>query len=533
MREPEDFEVFEVEEVEEIDADQAPEEADPPADPGVAAEIPEPAEPPPGIGDLPAATYCVAPNPLRAGWLLAHDRNLVLAAMAAGDPQRGLLGQRPEMGAGQVADLERQLARRHSARRRRFYGQTAYLGLVALGSPFLIASLLGALGLAIGPLPWVENALGELIGSAGASVGGLPLAALVCSIPGLALVIRQLRRPPPLPRLPRSRRLAVADGGAIDPGFQDAASDIVAEARALVGGRARIPHSDARRLAGVLWRLERLALEFGLLPAAAAYSDLAQALYAFSNSPRGLGGRSQLRLNNVAAEYDPDASSGGSAWLQLVLKPLAGILVGMVIFGLAGVFRLADDQFEIVRTNSLWQPPGAIDFVDLTRQTVTGVSFEGSDAAIAVPGPGWYWAPPAPLTRRERISRLENSLTVEVDIGQAKNDAVATLRASFEYLVKEPRAFVDARLRYADSEARTRDAVAALVEDVLAAERRELEQTADPSASTERLRDNMAAILEQVAPASAGDDSLDELGVLLVAVKEFELGEKPGAVAGD
>ena len=39
---------------------------------------------------------------------------------------------------------------------------------------------------------------------------------------------------------------------------------------------------------------------------------------------------------------------------------------------------------------------------------------------------------------------------VEVEIGQAANDAVATLSARFDYLVKEPRAFVDARLRYED-----------------------------------------------------------------------------------
>ena len=37
----------------------------------------------------------------------------------------------------------------------------------------------------------------------------------------------------------------------------------------------------------------------------------------------------------------------------------------------------------------------------------------------------------------------------------------------------------------------------------------------------------MAAILEQVITASAGDDALDELGVLLVAAPEFDLGEKP------
>jgi hypothetical protein len=529
MREPEDFEVFEVEEIEEIDEDQAQE----PAADTAGAESPEAgtaepiADPEPASVDLPAATYCVAPNPLSDGWLLAHDRNLVLAAMSAGDPERGLLGQRPEWGTGQVAELERQIARGHSATRRRFFSQTAYLVLVALGSPFLVASLLGALGLAIGPLPVVGDGPSSFVGSAGANVGGLPLAALICSIPGLALLISQFRKSPPLPRLPKNLRLVITDGGAIEDGFLEAASDIVAEARGLVGGRTGLPHSDARRLAGVLWRLERLALEFGLSPAAAAYSDLAQSVYAFSNGPRGLGGRAQLRLKNVAADYDPDVNPGGSAWLQAIFKPIGGIVIALILIAMAGVFRLADNEFEIVRTNTLWQPSGAIDFVDLTRQAVTGVDFEGSDAAIAVTGPGWYWAAPPPLTRREQISRLENSLTIEVDIGQAANDSVATLSARFDYLVKEPRAFVDARLRYPDPDARVSQAVAELVEIVLAGEREMLEQTADPTTSTERLRDNMAAILEQVITASAGDDALDELGVLLVAVPEFDLGEKP------
>lgn len=529
MREPEDFEVFEVEEIEEIDEDQAQEPSADPAQPEAPGdEVAEPvAKPGPASVDLPAATYCVAPDPLGGGWLLAHDRNLVLAAMASGAAERGLLGQRPDLGAGQVAELERQLARRHSAARRRFFGQTAYLVLVAIGLPFLVASLLGALGLAIGPLPLVGDAAAAFVGSAGANIGGLPLAGLICSVPGLALVIAQLRRAPPLPRLPRNPRLSIADGGALEDGFLEAASDIVAEARALVGGRAGLPHSDARRLAGVLWRLERLALEFGLLPAASAYSDLAQSVYAFSNGPRGLGGRAQLRLKNVAAAYDPDANPGGSAWLQAIFKPIGGIVIALLLFAMAGVFRLADDQFEIVRTNTLWQPPGAINFVDLTRQTVTGVNFEGSDAAIAVTGPGWYWAGPPPLTRREQISRLENWLTIEVDIGQAANDSVATLSARFDYLVKDPRAFVDARLRYEDPDEQVRAAVAGLAEDVLADERERLELTAEPTASTEQLRDNMTAILEQVIVASAGDESLDELGVLLVAVPEFDLGEKP------
>ena len=529
MREPEDFEVFEIEEVEEVDEDRAQESAtDPEESDEPAGESGEPvAEAGPASAGLPAATYCVAPNPVSDGWLLAHDRNLVLAATVAGRPERGLLGQRPELGAGQVAELERQLARRHSATRRRFFGQTAYLILVAIGSPFLVASLLGALGLAIGPVPLIGDAVGAFVGSAGANVGGLPLAGLICSVPGLALVISQLRKSPPLPRLPKNPQLTITDGGAIEDGFLEAASDIVSEARALVGGRSGLPHSDARRLAGVLWRLERLALEFGLLPAASAYSDLAQSVYAFSNGPRGLGGRAQLRLANVAADYDPDSNPGGSAWLQAVFKPVGGIIIALILIAMAGVFRLSSEQFEIVRTNSLWQPPGAINFADLTRQTVTGVSFEGSDAAIAVTGPGWYWAAPPPLTRREQISRLENSLTIDVDIGQAANDSVATLSARFDYLVKEPRAFVDARLRYEDPDDRISDAVAGLVEAVLADERQNLEQAADPSTSTEQLRDNMAAILEQVITASAGDQSLDELGVLLVAAPEFDLGERP------
>ena len=527
-REPEDFEVFEVEEVEELE--------DPAAESGAETVDPEPADADPdsaaadlgtAAAELPEVGYCVVSNPFSPGWLLAHDRRRVRDAIVAGATERGLLGERPEMGAGQVFELERRLARRYAAARRRHFGQSAYLVLLALGSPFLAASLLGALGLAIAPLPLIGDVLGKFVGSAGASLGGLPLAALICSLPGLALVVKQLRKAPPLPRLPRRPRLQVTGGGELADGFLEAASDLVDEARALVGGRFNLPHSDARRLAGVLWRLERLALEFGLTPAASAYADLAQSIYAFAAGPRGFGGRAQLRLRDVGADYDPDAADGGSAWLQLVLKPIGGIVIALILLAMSGVFRLAGDQFEIVRTNAVWQPPGSIDYVDLTRQTLTEVNFEGSDAAIAVPGPGWYWAPPPPLTRRELIARLDNVLSVDADIGQAENDSVATVRVRFSYLVKEPRAFVDARLRFDDPDARAAAAAAELVSQVLAREREELELTADPSASTELLRDNMAAVLEQAISASAEDETLDELGVLLVAVNDFELGEKP------
>lgn len=520
MREGEDFEVIEVESeevAEPIDIDPAPPDDPPPDDP-------PPESPPPA---RPAADYVAVPNPLAAGWLLAHNRNAVLESLISGRPSRGLQSGQFDSDKARLIEHERAIRAAAAAARRRRNGQTWYLLIVTLGSPFLMASLLGAAGLQLlARVPTSAAFLAEFVGSAGASLGGLPLAAVICLIPGIVLLNRHFKQERPAPRIATDNPPDVVDSGPLDPQFQDAAADLINECRSLVGGRRNIPRSDARRVSSVLERLATLSRSYQVGPASACYGDLARRVFLAAKAHNALSGRTQPRIDAILADYDPLVARRGSGRARMLGAPIVGIVIAVVLFGMAGVFRLADDQFEIVRTNGVWQPPGSINYVDVTRQRTTGVDFAGSDAAISVDGPGWFWALPQPFTRRLNVNRFENVLSAQAEIGIAENDAVATVAAEFRYVIKDSRSYAQAALRSSGPELIASQASSELLTDTLQEARLVAEIDADPAAATERLRDGIESVLESVVAESAQDPTLAGLGIELLAIHRFELAEE-------
>ena len=514
MRDGEDFEVIEVESeevAEPIGIDPAP------------PDDPTPKSPPPA---RPAADYVAVPNPLASGWLLAHNRNAVLEALISGRPSRGLQSSQFDSDKARLIEHERAIRAAATAAHRRRNGQTWYLLIVALGSPFLIASLLGAAGLQLARLSTAAAPLAEFVGSAGASLGGLPLAAAICLIPGAALLSRHFKQQRPAPRFAIDNLKDIVDSGPLDPQFQDAAADLINECRSLVGGRRSIPRSDARRVSSVLERLAALSRSYQGGPAAECYGDLARRVFLAAEAHNALSARTQPRIDAILADYDPLAARRGSGRARMLGAPIGGIVIAVVLFGMAGIFRLADDQFEIVRTNGVWQPPGSINYVDLTRQRTTGVDFAGSDAAISVDGPGWFWALPQPFTRRLNVNRFDNVLSAQAEIGTAENDAVATVAAEFSYVIKDSRAYAQAALRSPGPELIASQASSDLLTKNLQEARLMAEFDADPAAATERLRDGIESVLESVVAVSAQDPALAGLGVELLAIHRFELAEE-------
>ena len=510
MSQPEDFEVFEVE-VESV--------AEPTDEPAGAVDP----SPLPSLAPPQAVVYLESPNPLGLGNLLAHDRGSVLAALRSGDRRRGLAAGDFDRCARQVQALERDLVRQLAAERRRRLGRTIYLSAVAVGLTFLAASLLGAAGLLLAHLPYVGPLLASVIGSAGASIGGLPLATVVCGVPGAWLVWSHLRGWPAPPRSAKFVESEVFDVGAPMRELLEIVGDSIEEIRALVAGRQTLPQADAIRVAEALFHLETQALRAGVPVAAACYGDLAGRARTASWGSRRWGSRRRLVVAELLTGYQPPAESSGSGWLRLILQPVLGLAVAAALFVMSGIIRLDAFEIELMRTNSIWQPPGAIDYVDLTRLEARGVDFEGSDAAIPIVGPGWFWAPPAPLTRRMQIELIGTGLPVMVDIGLAENDAIANVEASFGYVIDDPRAYGDAVLRWSDPIVQGSQVVEELLAELL--ENQRAESGDDLAAETEKIKLGIEPILNQLIDASEQDPRLNALGLQLIVLEEFQLGQ--------
>ena len=152
-------------------------------DPESVIESPPPTEDPVSVPDEPAppapsVLYAEIPDPFAEGSLVAHDRQALVAAIAARDRRRGIQSAEdliwsPE---SRVRDIEEAALARIRGSRSRLRYRRIFWRILALALPFLVASLLGAAGLLIRRIPILGDPVGEFVGSAGASLGGLPLA---------------------------------------------------------------------------------------------------------------------------------------------------------------------------------------------------------------------------------------------------------------------------------------------------------------------------------------------------------------------
>ena len=206
--------------------------------------------------DDPAAIpldYVAIPAGPNGSVLIAHDRHrLRQVAGRALIPARTLRVDARPGDASAVERIEAKAVRglRRSGRhvRARLWVQV----MAAVGLPFLVAALLGLVSVPIRNVPAVGASVADFLGSAGGSLGGLPLAVLISLLPSGWLIRRARGRVAahPLARGAESA-LRVADLQVREDAgpFLAAADGLLADIGSLMGGRARVDGQRALRLA--------------------------------------------------------------------------------------------------------------------------------------------------------------------------------------------------------------------------------------------------------------------------------------------
>ncbi len=478
---------------------------------------------------LPTVLYAEIPDPFAEGSLVAHDRQALIAAIAAGDRRRGIqaaedLVWSPE---SRVRDIEEATLAHVRGRRSRLSHRRLYWRILALALPFLVTSLLGAAGLLIRQVPLIGAPASEFVGSAGTSLGGLPLGALIAILPSVWLWRRRASGQDGYwPRLPR--RLPDALEFTPVPGdiaglLADLEATIL-ESRQLAGHRRSATGADARRLEEIIHRAYRIARRASIEVAAAVYLDLRRRLHrAGRRSPRRLGFLARRRAPAVFADlvapYKPTNSRPSSALFTGIPRLAGGVLAAGLIFLLAGLFRVGPNDFEVIRPNHAWAYPGSLDYLVATQFSWVNVDGVEVSSAIPVDGPGWFWTWPVPFTLREHIATVDRRVSAEALIGPRDETLFDTVQIDFRYSIQDSRAWVQQGLNV-DAEAAVADILAQNLADFIEQQRQELIIQQRPD-FTEALKDNMKPILERYLGIVNDSPEIRDLGVQIEGVTAF------------
>ena len=496
-------------------------------EPGPGEPAPIPAEP--ELAPAPRVLYAEVPDPFADGSLVAHDRQALVAAIAAGDRRRGIqaadeLVWSPE---SRVRDIEEATVAGIRGNRFRLRSRRIYWRTVALALPLLVASLLGAAGLLIRQIPLIGDPVGEFVGSAGASLGGLPLGLLIAVLPSIWLWRRRPsghnRSWPKLPRrLPDQLEFTAAEGD-IAALLADLEATIL-ESRQLAGGRRSVSGADARRLEEVVHRAYRIARRAGIDVAASLYLDLRRGLHrAGLPTARRLGFLARRRVPvefaDLVAPYRPSNARPSSGRFTGILRIGAGLLAAFVIFFLAGLFRVGSNDFEVVRPNPAWAYPGSLHHLAASRFSWVAVDGVGVSSAIPIHGPGWFWTWPVPLTRREHLTTTDRLVSARALLGPRDESLFDTVKIDFLYRIDDSRAWVRHGLD-GDAEVDVADVLAQNLADFMEEQRQEMLLQQRPE-STETLKDNMTAILERYLGVVNASPEISDLGIKIESITDF------------
>ncbi len=486
--------------------------------------------------------------PLAAGpggaLLVAHDRQRLLEVVRHGLPARrtlrlasdparaqGTEGARaaaPSRDADLAARIERNARRRVRRLRRNARAGQAALGLAALGLPFLAAALLGLLALPIRSIPAVGGALADFVGSAGGSLGGLPLAAAICLLPS-AWLLRRARRA--LARTPP----AAGSGAALTDAplevrgdlaaFHAAAATLLIDVSGLMSGRSRVSGERAVRLAQRFERLRRLAAVHGAASVQAFAGDLAAQFRRAGQPPRRLipglyARRPSVSVAAAVAPYDPAAAPAVLPHAaSLPARALLGAAAALGAFAAAGVFRLGADEALIFTPNEALLVPGNAAVIALGRGVDAPPTLRG-DALNVVEGPGLFWAWPRPITDRQLV-RLE-ARSVPVTTAFPTGGEPEDLEVEFHYDVADLRSYLLTGPPAVMDQLIAAILTQGLGEFVRAAREAAASQPGgDAASANQELRSGMGALLNQFVSIANANQRVVGMGVSLRARPDF------------
>ena len=479
-------------------------------------------------GPVHRVQYVKTPNPFANGYLFAYDRQAVIVAIAAGDEVRGVHVSDDQVVLGKAVlwKIENVVRQRIRSKLFDMRNQLICRRIVALALPILVSALFGAAGVQIRHVPLIGDLTGEFVGSAGASLGGFPIGLLVSILPSMWLWNRRPKDQGSWPRLTRHScpdfDTAKADGD-VSALVADLQSTIC-ESRQLASGRCHISGADASHLGKVIHRAYRICRRNGIAAAAAMYLDVARDLYRSSrpiSSRLTFLGRRQnrIRLSNLIEPYQPSNLRRTRRLLTGPVWIVGSLFVAFIIFVLAGLFYVGEDDFEVLRPNSIWAHSRALDHATVDNFSWVNVDQVGTTSVIPIRGPGWFWAWPVPLTSREHLSTVDRRVSTQTVLGVYDEPNLDTVQIDFLYGIVDLRRWVGQGV---DSE------VSALVAEVLAqnvtnflAEERQKFLAQDRVDFVLAMKENMKPILDRYIEFVSMQPDIGQLGVRIEAITAF------------
>jgi hypothetical protein len=369
----------------------------------------------------------------------------------------------------------------------------------------------------------------DFLGSAGGSLGGLPLAVVVSLLPSGSLIRRARGRVAahPLARGAESA-LRVADLQVRESAgpFLAAADGLLADIGSLMGGRARIDGQRALRLATRFDRLKQLAAHYNQDAVQAFAADMAAQFRRAGRPPRRLipglyARRNSAHIASITSPYDPASRSRVPTFVTVPAILLLGALAAVVTFLAAGVFRLSADDALILLQNEAVVFPGSAGVLSL------GKGFDqpeesGVGTLSVVQGPGFFWSWPQPVTDRRLINLTDRAAPVTLIFPTEAEPE--DLEVQFQYDVTDLTAYIRLGVpEFADQ------FVAAILQEgltqLLASWRDSLvtEHEGNSAAVNEELRSGMDDFLNRFVDIANANERLTGLGIILKPRPDFSI----------
>ena len=496
------------------------------AQPSSAASTPAERDDPAAI-PLDYVPIAAGPN---GSMLVAHDRHrLTQVAARTLIPARTLRVDAPSGDTSVVEQIEVKAVRRLRRLHRHARARQWALLIAALGLPFLVAALLGLLSAPIRGVPAVGATGANVLGSAGGSLGGLPLAVVIALLPSVWLIRRARRRVAVRPmgrgaeNALRVAELRVRE----DAGpFLAAADALLADIGGLMSGRTRIDGQRALRLARRFDQLKQLAAHYDQAAVQAFAADLAAQFRRAGRPPRRLvpglyARRNSVHIASITSPYDPAAGSRVPTFVTVPAILLLGAVAAVVTFLAAGVFRLSADDALILLQNEAVLFPGSAGVLAL------GKGFDQPDESgvgtlSVVQGPGLFWSWPQPVTDRRLINLTDRAAPVTLILPTEAEPE--DLMVQFQYDVTDLTAYIRLGVpEFADQ------FVAAILQEgltqLLASWRDSLvtENEGNNEAVNEELRSGMDDFLNQFVDIANANERLTGLGIILKPRPDFSI----------
>ena len=475
--------------------------------------------------------YAEVPNPFTEGTIFAHDPQALSLALAdRGSQLRNLVSPDPDTsgatGAGisQIRDIEESALKRARTARRSRSTRRLFWRITAVGLPFTVASLLGALGLLVNTIPAIGPAVGELVATAGSSVGGLPLGIAIAGVPSLFIIWKTSKRVDPGFAGKPSKSGKRLDpqihrkGGREYSDFLDEIQPLIEESRQLSSGRRSLTGENAKRLEALFETMTRVSKRHGIHAAASMYGDFTTRMWRASALARRRIAfialrRAPTRIADITAPYSTRESPRGVGGIAAYLRVPAGVLAALALFLLGGLYRLPPEEAEVLRPNQVFAFPQILDVISVTNFSRDQLPEVYLDSVTAVDGPGWFWSWPTPLTQREHLNLSNRKVKVESFLGLRGDGSTEIVAADIAFSVRDTGKWVSMG-RSSDGDREVRDRVSQLLADHIADMKEERAALPGrPANIAEAIKDDMLNVLTNFVSDVNIEAEVEDLGI--------------------